>query len=128
MFLRRRVYQHQKKTTPTISNVRNPSGLALVRSCTPTQCVYEQGETVQVMIEEETHVAVTLSKEGETGKHHDGVKENVLVLNQEASRSVKVNRAVVEGGEDAVEEDGVEGEEGKELNVGIVLRVIGNHF
>lgn len=124
MFLRRRVYQTQKKTTPTISKVRKPSALALVVSCSIANAISagaRKGER------EETHVDVALAEEGEARKDHDGVEEDVLVLEEELGGLVERHDARVEGRVEAVEEAVVEGEEGEELDVGVVLGVVGDH-
>lgn len=70
---------------------------------------------------------VGLAKETEARKEHDGVEEVVLVLDEELRRLVERHDAGVEGRVERVEESSREGEEGEELNIGIVLGVVGDH-
>lgn len=72
-------------------------------------------------------VVVALADEGEASDDHHGVEGEVLVLEEEAGGGVVVHDAVVEGRVEALEHDRVEGEEGEELDVGVVLGMVGDH-
>jgi hypothetical protein len=72
-------------------------------------------------------VVVGLADEGKASNDHHRVEGEVLMLEEEASGSVVVHDAVVEGRVEAVEHDRVKGEEGHELDVGVVLGVVGDH-
>lgn len=70
---------------------------------------------------------IALSKETESRENHDRVEEVVLVLKEELSGGIEGENTAVESRVDGIEEFRREGEEGHELDIGIVLGVIGDY-
>ena len=69
---------------------------------------------------------VALSEEGETSDDHDRVEEDVLVLDEELRGGIEFENSAVESRVDVGEESRRESECREQLDVRVMLGVIGN--